>query len=198
MKINTVFNNFLAIEYIDLDNNMLAIYCKEKYRLQQQVNPRMSPYMDLSDPKIKPLVDAITQNINILHKDLGFRSDSRQEITNMWININNNIYIDGAHSHPGYFFSGTYYVKSDSDSGHINFLNPNRELISTILPPMSNNPNSFNCATIRHQPDPGKLIVFPSWLIHYVEHNLTEHSERISIAFNTKIIMPEGLMDDYK
>jgi uncharacterized protein (TIGR02466 family) len=196
MQIQPIFNNFLAAEFLDIDNNALSIYCKEKYKEQQELNPSLGCFLDLSAAETKPLMDAINQTLGFLHRDLGFIKEARQEITSAWINVNNNPLIDGAHSHGGFFFSGVYYVKSDQNSGCINFLNPNREVVSTFLPSMTVAPNSFNCATIRHPPFPGKLLIFPSWLIHYVEHNLGD-SDRISIAFNTKIVMPDEISNRY-
>jgi uncharacterized protein (TIGR02466 family) len=197
MKINTVFSNFIAQDFLNIDNDALAIYCKEKYQEQQELNPKYSCYLNFDAPEVKPLFSVIEKNLKFLHHSLGLTPNSRQELTKAWVNVNNNIFIDGAHSHPGFFFSGVYYVKSDQLSGSINFLNPNRELLSTIPPPAIAITNSFNSAIISHAPIPGKLLIFPSWLIHYVEHNFGD-SERISIAFNTRIIMPEGLMANYK
>jgi len=196
MQIKSIFNNFLAIEFLDIDNNALSIYCKEKYKEQQELNPSLSCFLDFSADETKPLMNAIERTLSFLHQDLGFIKEARQEITSAWINVNNNPLIDGAHSHGGFFFSGIYYVKSDENSGCINFLNPNRDVVSTFLPSMSVAPNSFNCATIRHPPFPGKLLIFPSWLIHYVEHNSGD-SDRISIAFNTKIKMPDEISNRY-
>lgn len=197
MKIKPIFSNFTAIEFLNINNDALASYCKEKYQQQQETGTGLSCFLDLEAPEIKQFIDAINSNLKGLHNDLGFIKESHQEVAHAWININNNRFIDGAHSHAGFFFSGVYYVKSNENSGHINFLNPNRELMSTIYPPMCTAPNSFNSATIRHEPTPGKLIIWPSWLLHYVDHNIGE-SERISIAFNTRIIMPDGTLDKWR
>ena len=196
MQIQPIFNNFLATEFLDIDNNALSIYCKEKYKEQQELNPSLSCFLNLSAAETKPLMDAINQTLGFLHRDLGFIKEARQEITSAWINVNNNPLIDGAHSHGGSFFSGVYYVKSDQNSGCINFLNTNREAVSTFLPWMTVAPNSFNGSKIRHAPNPGKLLIFPSWLIHYVEHNPGD-DDRISVAFNTKIVIPDEISNRY-
>ena len=36
------------------------------------------------------------------------------------------------------------------------------------------------------KPEKGKLVLFPSWLEHYVEPNLT-NEDRISMSFDTQI-----------
>ena len=40
----------------------------------------------------------------------------------------------------------------------------------------------------------GDLIIFPSWVPHYVDVNETKDKERISFSFNT---FPIGEMGDY-
>jgi hypothetical protein len=46
--------------------------------------------------------------------------------------------------------------------------------------------NGFNSSVMTVDPAVGKLIIFPSWLVHYVEKNLDD-SDRISLAFNIDI-----------
>ena len=59
MQIQPIFNNFLAIEFLDIDNNALSIYCKEKYKEQQELNPSLGCFLDFSAAETKPLIDAI-------------------------------------------------------------------------------------------------------------------------------------------
>ena len=197
MQIQSNFGNFIAHEFLNVDNNSLAVYCKNKYTEHRKTQPKASCWLNLSDPEVKPLIDIITKQLNELHYQLGFRKDSRQEIKEAWINVGNNEYIDAAHSHQGWFFSGTYYVQSGPESGRIRFMTPIREMTTVILPEMCEKINGFNSSEGEHGPDPGKLIIWPSWLIHYVTQSAGA-IERISIAFNTKIIMPEGSMSRYE
>ena len=46
--------------------------------------------------------------------------------------------------------------------------------------------NKFTSTDMSVEPAPGKLVIFPSWLVHYVENNL-DNTDRISIAFNIEI-----------
>ena len=47
--------------------------------------------------------------------------------------------------------------------------------------------NGFNSTVMSVTPEVGKLIIFPSWLVHYVEPNLDD-SDRISMAFNITVV----------
>jgi hypothetical protein len=44
-------------------------------------------------------------------------------------------------------------------------------------------PGYFNANKWHIEPEPGKLIIFPSWLMHYVEDNNSQE-DRLSMAFN--------------
>lgn len=194
MKLQHIFTNFIGVEFLDIDNDKLAVFCKRKYQEQQIINPKVSCYIDFSEPEMQEVATAIDKNLQDVHKQLGFRRDARQEVIRSWINVGMNGYIERPHNHPGSFFVGVYYVKANSGAGKLNFLSPNASSVTTILPPMIEYPNAFNGAEIAHEPVSGKLLIFPSWLMHYVEPS---PEERISIAFNASMILPEGALKYY-
>lgn len=195
MQIQPLFTCILGVEFLEIDNAALEIYCKQQNQNRRDPdNLSETCLLDVMAPELKPLIDTATRCFNDLHYQLGFRKDSRQEIANVSVNINNNHVINSAHSHPGWFFSGVYYIRADDGSGNINFLSPNSNTSNSILPKMLERPNSFTSSTGTHPAQVGKLLIFPSWMIHFVSSSL-ENSERISIAFNTRLIMPEGSME---
>ena len=95
------------------------------------------------------------------------------------------------------------YIKPLADSGHIHFLDPrpqhriaSPDLPNRPDPPASNteesgNPyavtNSYDSSVFTYKIKEGKIIIFPSWLMHYVDPNPND-STRVSIAFNAKYI----------
>lgn len=93
-------------------------------------------------------------------------------IQSMWANINNKHSFNYQHTHEG-LLSGVFYLKIPQNSGRLVFTNP--AVRSESHPIRQKNypivPQELAC------------IVFPSWLEHYVEPNMTEES-RISISFN--------------
>jgi uncharacterized protein (TIGR02466 family) len=46
--------------------------------------------------------------------------------------------------------------------------------------------NSFTQSVVSVQPKTGSLIIFPSWLMHYVVPNENK-DDRISLAFNAEV-----------
>ena len=79
--------------------------------------------------------------------------------------------------------SGVYYVRCNENSGKICFTKDPKEeyIIETAGDIME--PTTLNHAVAKYSPMESHLLLFPSWVAHYVENSLTDH-ERISIAFN--------------
>lgn len=103
-----------------------------------------------------------------------------------WININGPGAFNTPHDHPGWAWSGTYYVAVPPDpmgrSGMIEFLDGRTNLGvlgiagATCLMP------KFTWA-----PQPGEMLLFPAWLKHWVYPN-EQAEERVSVAFNLRFV----------
>jgi uncharacterized protein (TIGR02466 family) len=87
------------------------------------------------------------------------------------------------HSHPDSAWSGVYYVDSGSDSadqplsGALEFLDP-RAGVDAVTAPGDPYGEPF-----RVRPQAGLLVIFPSWLYHWV-HPYAGETPRIAISFN--------------
>jgi uncharacterized protein (TIGR02466 family) len=100
-----------------------------------------------------------------------------------WANINRSGDFNRVHTHPGSTWSGTYYVDTgepeDPEAGTpIHLYDPCQGRANTFLPP-------FVPTSITLRPEPGMMILFPS----YVPHMVYAHrgrQPRISIAFNLR------------
>ena len=99
-----------------------------------------------------------------------------------WMNANPKGGYNAPHTHPGAHWSGVYYVSqpevTEGSGGKIEFLDPR-----TDLP----NWNLLGASTFRNKislrPKAGELIIFPSYLMHWVHPNDTPE-DRVTIAFN--------------
>lgn len=105
-------------------------------------------------------------------------------ITDCWANLNRTGHAHTMHTHPNNYLSGVYYVRAPARSGRIVFGDP-RPAACTITPTLAEN-TSFNSNEMHFEPRDGKLVIFNSWLPHFVEVNRSEE-ERISIAFNVML-----------
>lgn len=99
-----------------------------------------------------------------------------------WMNANPPGGFNAPHTHPGAHWSGVYYVSQpavdEGNSGMIEFLDPRSDLPNwRIL-----RANSFRPKR-KIRPDAGEIILFPSYLVHWVYPNETG-DERVTIAFN--------------
>ena len=99
-----------------------------------------------------------------------------------WMNANPSGGYNAPHTHPGAHWSGVYYVSQPEveagNSGMIEFLDPRTDLPNWRLLAAS----AFRLKK-KLRPQPGEMILFPSYLVHWVYPNETDE-ERISVAFN--------------
>ena len=103
-------------------------------------------------------------------------------IPQMWINVNKKNDWNAIHSHGQYNISGTYYVKVPKDSGQIVFRDPRPAAITNNFMV-----NRFDKGEFRKvKPIEGLLILFPSYLEHFVEPSNADE-DRISISFDVVI-----------
>lgn len=107
-----------------------------------------------------------------------------------WLNVNYKGSFNPPHIHPGSTYSGVYYVQMPPNAGKIHFLDPrpaHRCLAPEIDSKYGENwfrtHNKYDSSVFSYEPVEGKVVVFPSWLMHYVDPNPTE-GVRISLAFN--------------
>ncbi len=113
---------------------------------------------------------------------------------NMWANINRTGHANEAHSHPGGFWSAVYYVDdggiSDDPSlgGELEFLDPRGAGPVMYAPHLgfAMKGGLSGGANERMVPKAGRLVMFPSWLMHQVRP-YRGTAERISIAFNLSL-----------
>ena len=109
----------------------------------------------------------------------------KNDVNGLWAIINKKGNYNALHNHPNAWLSGVYYVKSEgANSGKICFKDPisARTSISYAFDEVrgiGNTGSDYDCL----QPDPGLLVLFPSYLEHMVEEN-ESNSDRISLSFN--------------
>ena len=106
-------------------------------------------------------------------------------LNNAWININSKGNSNFPHDHPGSIVSGVYYVTLPENSGKLVFENPSRKSLASYWN-VTGGPNEWNRANSEVwslDSSENTLLIFPSWLDHYVETNKSDE-DRISISFN--------------
>lgn len=188
--IKEIFTSFIYTDKLDVDNNSLTAKCYELEEnnstvLASNEGGWQSPTI-IDNTGFEHLIQEIEERCNQLHHQLGFATHLKQEIY-FWVNINRENNYNISHMHPGAFFSGVYYIKAEPYAGAISFMNPVMQHPYVINPGMTAYPTTFNSASYTESPEPGKLVIFPSWLLHYVQPNKSG-SDRISLAFNSRLV----------
>ena len=103
-----------------------------------------------------------------------------------WVNINEYLSYNKSHTHNGALFSCVYYAQVPENSGDIVFTNPLAEKFynDTYWDNFIDIHNEYTSTEYSFTPKEKMLLIIPGWLEHYVEKNMNENEERISIAFN--------------
>ena len=139
--------------------------------------------MQENEPKnfIKFILPAIEQVIT----DMNWEKQKQSiNINNMWAIINTGGSANLRHQHGNSTISGAYYVRAPKNSGDIIFYDPRPAPVYTY--PKAVNPNLLNAQVNGISPKEGALVLFPSYLDHSVNENLS-NEERIVISFNITI-----------
>lgn len=102
-------------------------------------------------------------------------------ITQSWLNYNIKETGHHHHKHRNSIFSGIYYAKGTADAPTI--FTRGSYFFDNWQTDYSNR-NTFNAEEFTLALEPGKLVIFPSTLYHYVPDNTTDVT-RVTLAFNT-------------
>lgn len=105
-----------------------------------------------------------------------------------WMNISPPGASNQVHYHPNCHFSGVYYISlSAPECGSIYFRDP--RVASRMLTYPTDQLTEFTASELRMAPEEGRMYIFPGWLEHGVDENLS-NQDRIGISFNV-LAVPE-------
>ena len=175
LKIAPFYTNIWYKELdISLDSSIKACYDIESTnpstRISNTTNGYHSPVFDQQDfqkyfADLAPVLEEVIQNVS---QDVN----KQLTIAKFWVNINRKYAYNKNHNHPGALLSSVLYLKTNETAGDIVFENP---FEMTGFPAFQ--------GSYRVKPKNGLLLVFPAYLRHDVEQNLSDE-DRISIAIN--------------
>jgi uncharacterized protein (TIGR02466 family) len=127
-------------------------------------------------------IQIVAQNVQevaeFLHWDL---QKFTLNVTTCWAIVNGKLASNSVHNHPNSILSGVYYLRAPEGCGGIYFCDP-RPGAQMLVPPVT----EFNLWTypkVSYKAREGTMLLFPSWLLHGVEMNMSEEV-RVSLSFN--------------
>ena len=167
---------------LNLDNNLLQSFCKDyqqhnKTRQISNVGGYQSDNLDIDNEILLPFVEQLRLHASEYIDMLFIDADS--DIASMWFNVNKHGDRNINHNHPDSSISGVYYVKTPENCGNIIFNNPGKSIEHLWF-----NWQDYKTSNIMFPARENILYLFPAWLNHFVESNMNETEERISISFN--------------
>lgn len=131
-------------------------------------------------PELAVLYQMFQQCVNEYSRQLGLRPN---RITSSWMNILSRGGAVDIHRHHDSIVSGAFYPHVEPHSAPLIFISPldgYRMMDSTrFTTPTPYGENAHHVSS-----ETGKLVLFPSWLQHYVPPN--ESELRITLSFNTQ------------
>lgn len=155
--------------------------------------PRLGGWHSKNELHLEPELDVLVQHIKKFSSEvetsLAYDPAWPLEIDNMWSIINPPGSHNHAHIHPNSLWSGVYYVQAPPAAGRIKFTDPRTQ---QLMQSARYDPNVETGADAWHdvffEPKPGRILLFPSWLYHSVEPNLSDlvgkAADRIIVSFN--------------
>ncbi|MGA8262573.1 MAG: TIGR02466 family protein [Arenicellales bacterium] len=154
--------------------------------------PQVGGWHSATDMHTRREYDRLTLEIFELlqgvYDHLGYNAEYEPVCDSMWANINPRYAYNREHSHPHALWSGVYYVQAPENCGLLYFTDPRPQ--AQVLTPHYD-PHRRPADThheVYYQPQEGRLIVFPAWLMHGVQPNLSDkpgrEGDRISVSFN--------------
>lgn len=103
------------------------------------------------------------------------------KITQSWVNYTEPEEYHHKHNHPNSFVSGVFYVKTNNATDKIYFYKDGYQQLKILAKEY----NVYNSDSWWFEATQGRLILFPSSLVHMVSPTSQNSDTRISISFNT-------------
>ncbi len=164
---------------IDLQNNNPEGILKSNFKGWH------SEDFNMKDEQPINFINSIKNNINTALNDMGWDlANQSVKIKSVWAIINEKDAWNQKHHHSNSDLSAAYYVSAHDNCGDIVFYDPRPAPVHNH--PISKSPNNLNATVNSVKPEPGMLVLFPSYLEHSVNPNLS-NEKRIVISFNLSL-----------
>ena len=146
----------------------------------------------LDRPEFKPMKDIVFSHVEKYEKDVcGFKSSLSFKLTESWYRETVPGHNHPDHNHPNSMLSGVVYLnvpKGDKSHEGINLIHiENRGVFKNHEFRYDYTPTKYNQITTFVPVETGDIVLFPSYLYHFVTHNESRNESRRVISFNTFI-----------
>ena len=133
-------------------------------------------------PQVEHMIRVLDAHVKVCARQASLPS---LRICNFWFNVNPKGSYNTLHNHQDSILSGVYYIDiPDENMGNIEFHRDDEA--QYYIPENLDRYTQFTSTKATYKPETGLLLIFPSWLKHFVQGNQSEHL-RISMSFNTEL-----------
>ena len=144
-----------------------------------------SKNFDMQVIQIQNFIKNVSPSIEKVMTDMNWEKNKQSvKISNMWAIINTGGSTNSRHQHGNSTISAAYYVRAPKNCGDIVFYDPRPAPV--FYYPTALSSNLLNAQVNSITPKERSLILFPSYIDHSVNENLS-NDERIVISFNVTI-----------
>ena len=171
---------------IQLDNEQLARDIVNWSNQDKGISKtNVKGWHSTTDMAVKPEYQLLLAELMKMQQEIYEKEhlDRQPRMGNMWANINPPGGMNAPHIHPNALFSGVYYVKSNPKSGRLKIYDPRPGANMNMPSRKPGDPGRDLWRDANIEPIPGRIIMFPAWLWHAVEENISDDI-RISVSFN--------------
>lgn len=188
----TIFVKKQLSEHAEFDSRLADfVKAKESKKADLTTDYLADNIFALDEPSINWLRERINETVIEYLRSIGIDYPVNW-IVQGWANVNRFGDYHDYHNHPRAYLSGTYYVKTptkreklrtrgDGRPGCITFYDPRYAVNAWAI---KNDP--YMEAEFTIDPAPGLLLLWPSFINHFVHPNLSKQP-RISISFNINL-----------
>jgi uncharacterized protein (TIGR02466 family) len=143
--------------------------------------------------ELKPFTDLVMRSVLEVAAFNRWNLDRvTPEIRNCWAIVNEKHASNTVHNHPRSMLSGVYYVRAPARSGNLFFLDPRTAPPMVAAPVTQYTPWTYE--RVVYEPVAGRMLLFPAWLMHGVEPNLSDEP-RVCLSFNVSVSYRDGAAD---
>ena len=177
-------------EYEKVNNEMLAYILNLQNKdpvgvVKSNFKGWHSKDFNMKDLSPTHFIEAIKKNLNTLIVDMDWDLNIQSvKISSMWAIINEKGAWNQKHQHSNSDISAAYYVTAHEGCGDIVFYDPRPARV--YKQPIAKSPNKLNGTVNSIKPEAGMLVLFPSYLDHSVNPNISD-KKRIVISFNLSL-----------
>jgi len=184
-EIYPLFSTPIAYASIDNDIPLSVIDNLEYYPYDDGSGFSSVDQNILLSPPFEKLRFEIETLMNSYLFDFLKFGEGRIAHTRSWINFHKYGHQAPTHNHTNSMYSGVYYFTSPENGGKLFFMRHNNDLtfVSPTVMPLIREYNLYNSHTFGWQPKPKDVFLFPSFLSHFTDPNMSQEN-RYCLAFN--------------